>query len=155
LPVISPEPDSQRSILDESRSDEGYSAVQRIAVTGLLAGLLLHSLAVHAQQNNACAPIPPEQPAKLCWSNDPPLYPPKAKAAGVEGTVVVFAQINKSGRIDLARVVSGPEQLQEAALNAVKRWVYRPYLIDGSPTGFRTVIKVKFKIDKPPAQSSP
>jgi protein TonB len=67
---------------------------------------------------------------------------------------VVFAQINKSGRVDLLRVVSGPELLRQAALDAVRRWVYRPYLIDGSPTGFRTVIKVKFAIEKQPTQPS-
>jgi TonB family protein len=131
------------------------ATVQRIAVTGSLVGLLLYSADVHAQRHMACAPVPPKEPATLCWSNDPPIYPPKAKAAGIEGTVVVFAQINKSGEIDWGRAVSGPEPLREAALDAVKRWVYRPYLIDGSPSGFRTVIKVKFALYKPPAQSSP
>jgi protein TonB len=87
--------------------------------------------------------------------DSPPLYPPAAKAAGIEGTVVILAQINKSGRIDLAWVVSGPEPLRQAALDAVKVWVYRPYLIQGSPFGFRTVIKVKFTLEKPPAQASP
>jgi periplasmic protein TonB len=99
--------------------------------------------------------IPPGQAAKLIISNSPPMYPPKAKAAGIEGTVVVLAQINKSGGVDLARVVSGPEPLRQAALHAVKSWVYRPYLIDGSPAGFRTLVHVKFTIEKPRAQSSP
>lgn len=85
-------------------------------------------------------------------SASPPVYPPRAKAAGIEGTVEIFAQINKSGRIDLAWVVSDPEPLRQAALDDVKAWVYRPYLIDGSPFGFRTVINVKFTLEKPPAQ---
>jgi protein TonB len=89
----------------------------------------------------------------MCISDSPPVYPLEAKAAGIEGTVVLFAQINKSGRIDLARVVSGPEPLRQAAVDAVKTWVYRPYLIDGSRTGFRTVIKVKFTLEKPSTPS--
>ena len=59
-----------------------------------------------------------------------------AKAAGIEGTVKVFAQINRSGRVDLLWVVSGPEQLREAALQAVKSWIYCPYSIDGRPADF-------------------
>jgi protein TonB len=83
-----------------------------------------------------------------------PIYPSSAKAAGIEGTVVIFAQFNKSGRIDWAWFVSGPEPMREAALDAVKAWVYSPYLIDGSPTGFRTRIDLKFALEKPSAQPS-
>lgn len=86
-------------------------------------------------------------------SNSPPLYPPKAKAAGIEGTVVVFAQINESGRIDFAQAISGPEPLREAALDAVKRSVYRTYLVNGSPRGFRTMIKLEFAIEKAPSNN--
>jgi len=154
LPVNRQQPESQRSILDESRREEGHSAVKRIAVMGSLVGLLLYSVAVHSQQSNGCAPITPKQPATLC-GYVMPIYPPKAKAAGIEGTVVVFAQINESGRIDWVRIVSGPEPLRQGAVDAVRSWVYRPILIDGSAHGFRSVIKVNFTIEKPAAQSSP
>ena len=126
-----------------------------MGVIGAFLGLLLLSVPLHARQDNDPASIPPGQAAKLIISNSPPIYPAKAKAAGIEGTVLVFAQINKSGRVDLARVVSGPKPLREAALDDVKRFVYRPYLIDGSPAGFRTVVHVKFTIEKPPAQPAP
>jgi TonB family protein len=129
--------------------------VQRIGVAGSLIGLMLGSIAVHSQQHKACRPIPPGQPATLCMSISAPIYPPTAKAAGIEGTVVLFAQINKSGTIDWVRVVSGPEPLLQAAIDAVKLWVYRPYLIAGSPYGFRTVIRVNFTLEKPPGQPSP
>jgi protein TonB len=110
---------------------------------------------LHAWQNNTPPTIPPGQAARLIISNSLPIYPPKAKAAGIEGTVVVFTQINKSGRVDWARAVSGPEPLRQAALDAVKAWVYRPILIDGSAHGFRSVIRVNFTIERPPAQPSP
>ena len=141
-------------MLDESRREEVRSAVKRFAVMGSLIGLLLYSVAVHPQQSNGCEPSTPKQPAILC-GYVVPIYPPMAKAAGIEGTVVVFAQIDKSGRIDWVRIVSGPEPLRQGAMDAVKSWVYRPILIDGSPHGFRSVIKVNFTIEKPSAQSSP
>lgn len=128
--------------------------MKRIAVTGSVVWLLLYSVAVHSQQSNGCRPITPKRPATLC-GYVAPIYPPKAKSAGIEGTVVVFAQINESGRIDWVRIVSGPEQLRQGAVDAVKYWVYRPVLIDGSAHGFRTVITVKFTIEKPPSQPSP
>lgn len=124
-------------------------------VVPALIGLLLYLVPVHAQENSAPSSIPPGQAANLIISNSPPMYPSKAKAAGIEGTVVVFAQINKSGRVDLLRVVSGPELLRQAALYAVRSWVYRPYLIDGLPTGFRTEIKVRFAIEKQSPEPSP
>jgi len=127
----------------------------KTALTGSLVGLLLSSVPVHSQQNHGCRPIPADKPATLCGSDTMPVYPPAAKAADIEGTVVIFAQINKSGRINLAWAVSGPEPLRQAALDAVKAWVYRPYLIEGSPFGFRTLIKVKFTLEKPLTQSSP
>jgi protein TonB len=129
--------------------------MQRIALTATLIGLLLYSATVYAQPHKACAPIPSGKPATLCASNSAPIYPPEAKANGVQGTVVLFAQINKSGGIDWVRVVSGPEPLRQAAIDDVKLWVYRPYLIGGSPRGFRTVINVKFTLEKPANASSP
>jgi TonB family protein len=153
-PVNRQQPEFERSILDESRREERHSVVKRITVMGSLVGLLLYSVAVHSQQSNGCEPIAPKQPATHC-GYVMPIYPPKAKAAGIEGTVVVFVQISESGRIDWVRIVSGTEPLRQGAVDAVKSWVYRPILIDGSAHGFRSVIKVNFTIEKPPAQPSP
>jgi len=113
------------SILDESGPAMTHTFVRRMAGMGSLAGLLLNLMAVHAQHSHGCGPIPQGQIAKLCGSSVP-FYPAKAKAGGIEGTVKVFAQINRSGDLDLAWVVSGPEQLREAALESVKSWTYRP-----------------------------
>ena len=124
---------------------------------GQLIALLLYGLIARAQQNRTCGPIPLGQVASLCPSNpnSPPIYPPQAKAAGIEGTVKVFAQINRSGRIDLLWAVSGPEQLREAALEAVKSWIYRPYLIDGRATSFRSVINVNFTLERESSKPLP
>ena len=76
----------------------------------------------------------------------PPVYPPIASAARVSGTVVLQAVINKEGDIANLHVVSGPPMLQQASLDAVKQWTYRPYLLNGQPVEVQTTINVIFSL---------
>jgi len=76
----------------------------------------------------------------------PPIYPPIAKAARVSGTVVLQATISKTGTIENLRVISGPAMLQPAALDAVKSWRYRPYLLNGDPVEVETTVNVIFTL---------
>ena len=78
----------------------------------------------------------------------PPVYPIEAKKAGVAGTVVLAATISTSGMVEDLQVVSGPELLQQAALDAVKDWRYRPYLLNGQPVEVKTQINVIFTLGK-------
>ena len=75
-----------------------------------------------------------------------PVYPPIAKAAHVEGTVVVEAVISKAGTIESLRVASGPAMLQPAALEAVRAARYQPFRLNGEPTEVQTTITVNFKM---------
>ena len=75
-----------------------------------------------------------------------PPYPPIAKAMGIQGAVVLQATISKSGTIENLRVVSGPAVLQQAALDAVKTWQYRPYLLNNEPVEVETTVSVVFTI---------
>jgi protein TonB len=75
-----------------------------------------------------------------------PLYPPIAKAARVSGTVVLQAMISKTGSIENLRVISGPAMLQQAALDAVKTWRYRPYLLNNDPVEVETTVNVIFTL---------
>jgi protein TonB len=75
-----------------------------------------------------------------------PVYPPIAKAAGVQGAVVMDAVISKAGRIESLRVVSGPAMLRQAAVTAVEAARYRPYLLSGEPTDVQTTITVVFTL---------
>ena len=77
----------------------------------------------------------------------PPKYPEVARAAHVEGTVVVHTIIARDGTVESAEVVSGPALLQGAALDAVKRWVYKPYLVNGEPVRVDTKVVVNFKLN--------
>jgi protein TonB len=75
-----------------------------------------------------------------------PAYPPIAKAAGVQGAVVMDAVISKAGRIESLRVLSGPAMLRQAAQTAVEAARYRPYLLSGVPTDVQTTITVVFTL---------
>ena len=77
-----------------------------------------------------------------------PVYPPIARNARVEGTVVLQASISKLGTIENLRVAGGPAMLQEAALDAVKQWVYRPYLLNGEPVDVETTVNVVFTLGR-------
>jgi periplasmic protein TonB len=75
-----------------------------------------------------------------------PAYPQIARAAHVEGAVVVEAIISKAGRIESLNVVSGPEMLRRAAIEAIQAARYQPYRLNGEPTEVQTTITVNFKI---------
>ncbi|MCU1222972.1 MAG: TonB family protein [Edaphobacter sp.] len=75
-----------------------------------------------------------------------PVYPAIAKAAGVQGTVVVEAVISRSGSIESLHVASGPPMLQNAAVEAIRAARYQPYRLNGEPTAVETTITVNFRI---------
>jgi protein TonB len=77
-----------------------------------------------------------------------PVYPAIAKAAGIQGTVVIEATISKQGTIENLRVESGPAMLRQAALDAVSQWRFRPYLLNGEPVAVETTVNVVFNLQR-------
>jgi TonB family protein len=77
-------------------------------------------------------------------SKTQPVYPQEAKDAHISGSVVMHAIIGKDGTIQNLTVLSGPPELQMSALDAVKQWVYKPYLLNGEPTEVETTITVNY-----------
>jgi protein TonB len=75
-----------------------------------------------------------------------PIYPPIAKAARVSGTVVLQATISKTGTIEGLHVISGPAMLQQSAMDAVRTWRYRPYLLNNEPVEVETTVNVIFTL---------
>lgn len=75
-----------------------------------------------------------------------PVYPAIARAAHVQGAVVVEAIISRTGTIESLHVVSGPLMLQAAALDAIRDARYRPYRLNGEPTEVQTTITVNFRL---------
>jgi TonB family protein len=75
-----------------------------------------------------------------------PEYPEKARREHIEGQVVLQAVINKDGSVTEITVVSGSPLLSQAAIKAVKKWKYRPYLLNGEPVPVETTIVVNFSL---------
>jgi periplasmic protein TonB len=76
-----------------------------------------------------------------------PTYPAIARATRTSGAVVLQATISRTGTIDNLRVMSGPPMLRQAALDAVKQWRYRPYMLNGQPVEVETAVEVDFTLD--------
>ena len=76
----------------------------------------------------------------------PPQYPQEAGRARIEGTVVLMALIDKDGTVKDVRVESGLPLLAQAAIDAVRQWRYKPYLMDGEPVEVDSRITINFTL---------
>jgi periplasmic protein TonB len=114
------------------------------------------SSAFNGQHRVAVAPAAQKGPvhlssgvvAGLLVSKTPPVYPPIAVASRTQGAVILQATISASGTIKNLRVISGPAMLQQAALDAVSNWRYRPYLLNGAPVEVETTVNVIFTLNR-------
>jgi len=105
------------------------------------------------------APPPPVAPVRVGGSIReprrvsavPPVYPDLAVMARMQGTVVVEATINERGRVVNVNLVQGAPLLTDAALEAVKKWVYTPTLVNGVPTSVIMTVTVHFRLNGPTA----
>jgi TonB family protein len=78
-----------------------------------------------------------------------PVYPASAKAAGVQGTVMIEAVILKDGTPSELTVLSSPsDDLSESALDAVRQWRYRPTLLNGQPVEVITDIRISYTLSQ-------
>jgi len=75
-----------------------------------------------------------------------PVYPQLAKAARVEGVVHLAVVIAKDGTMQEIHSLGGPALLIQAAMDAVKQWVYAPTFLNGEPTAVETTIDVNFTL---------
>jgi TonB family protein len=75
-----------------------------------------------------------------------PRYPANALRLRLEGAVDLMATISTHGDISAVKVLTGDQQLARAAVDAVKQWKYKPYLLNGTPVEIQTQITVKFKL---------
>jgi len=78
-----------------------------------------------------------------------PTYPQLARTARVQGSVVLEAIIDREGRVEDLRVLSGHPLLVRAAWEAVQQWRYRPTLLNGEPVEVLTQVTVNFSLGAP------
>ena len=92
--------------------------------------------------------VPPDVMAGNIISKLNPKYPPDAKKAGIQGTVVLDAVVGKTGHVEQLKVESGPNKLQQSSLDAVRLWRYKPFLLNGNPIEVKTTISVIYSLEK-------
>jgi len=99
------------------------------------------------------APVPIARPVSISHMSEGdlvhkilPTYPPLARAARLQGQVVLQAVIGKQGAIENLRVMSGHPMLVPAAIEAVRQWRYRPYVLNSEPVEVETQITVNFSL---------
>ena len=77
-----------------------------------------------------------------------PAYSSMALQLHKEGAVELMATISKDGSVTGVKVLSGDLMLANSAVEAVKQWKYRPYLLNGEPVEIQTQITVNFKLPR-------
>jgi protein TonB len=110
--------------------------------------------AIPSNSSPSSTPLPGENTAIILSSQGAqkrlvtsvaPKYPADARSAAAEGTLVLKAVIDETGKVDGLRLVEGNAALAPAAMQAVKQWRYRPYVRDGKSRPFQTIVIVDFQ----------
>ena len=102
-------------------------------------------------------PVAPPTPIRTGGHIRPPLrvrnvvppYPELARAARIQGDVVLDCTISNEGRVVDVKILSGPIPLQAAAVDAVRQWLYQPTLLNGVPVPVVMTVTVHFALDSP------
>jgi len=119
-PVLEPQISGCRSADNRAPTEADNSQHVRVGDKNLVGGHLIHKVQLK--------------------------YPKAARKAHIEGTVVLCAEIGKDGKISALRPLSGPSELIDSAVNAVQKWVYTPFVLNGEPIKVTTDIRVTFKL---------
>jgi TonB family protein len=75
-----------------------------------------------------------------------PTYPDEAKPKGLTGTVILLLTVNEEGRVSDAKVLQGHPLFSEAAISAVKQWVYSPTMVNGKPVSAIATVVIHFNM---------
>ena len=76
-----------------------------------------------------------------------PAYPAIARAAHIEGVVIIEATLDERGNVVRAQVLRSIPQLDAAALDAVRQWKFSPTLLNGVPVPIVMTVTVNFRLD--------
>jgi protein TonB len=114
----------------------------------------VNSIIAHSANSVAPPPPPSHQTIKLSGGvtdgllvhKVTPVYPMIARQTHTQGAVVIQAVIGRDGRIENLQLISGNPLLVNAAMEAVKQWRYRPYLLSNEPVEVETQITVNFTL---------
>ncbi|HOW86741.1 MAG TPA: energy transducer TonB [Candidatus Aminicenantes bacterium] len=113
-------------------------------VKGATAGTIDHQ-ASKEFDGDAVRAVGDIKPPKLVKQVNP-VYPEEARQAGVEGLVIIEAKADEHGKVVDARVLRSAPPFDQAALDAVKQWIYEPLVIDGKPRRVVFTVTVRFAL---------
>jgi TonB family protein len=103
-----------------------------------------------SQQESATGKPPLVLPAEVMQARFThkvqPVYPELARRAGVHGSVMLDVIVDQEGLVTEAKVVSGPEALSSAALDAVRWWRFEPYVVDGHAVSVKSTLALEFRL---------
>jgi TonB family protein len=125
----------------------------RLCLSHVAASLLLFFLATFATaQDSPQAPVrvPDDAAQNLLIRKVSPLYPPLARQARIQGTVILKIVISKSGNVQSLQLVKGHPMLAPAAFEAVRQWKYQPSLSTGERVEVETNVQVNFVLAPQP-----
>jgi len=138
----------------EIRPEEGLDLGVEGGVTGGVEGGVPGGVVGGVVGGLPDAPPPPQQairvggqikePKKL--KNVSPVYPDIAKQARVQGVVILECTISPQGKVTDVKVLRGIPLLNDAAIEAVRQWVYTPTLLNGVPVPVIMTVTVNFKL---------
>jgi TonB family protein len=154
----------ERRLMNLTGIHKEMRAVCRVALVAACAALGLATCAsalALGMHGDAASPVndssPSKAPKQLTVSAEKmsgnllnkavPIYPPEAKKAKIQGKVVLSVVISKNGNVAYVRVLSGPQELQQSAIDAVRHWTYRPYLLNGDAVEVKTTINIIYNLN--------
>jgi TonB family protein len=154
----------ERRLMNLTENPKNIQGVARLAIltacaalglatcaTALALGMHVNAAPASANSNAKKTPkqlsVPSAVMSRNVLNKVVPTYPPAAKKARIQGTVVLSAVIGKDGNIENLRILSGPSELQQSALDAVRQWTYKPYLLNGDPIEVETTVHVVYMLN--------
>jgi TonB family protein len=126
------------------RSRSNLPQLQLLRRSGLL--LLLSAVSIGDVTAQTPFIVPGPEAISHLQQHVEPVYPPIARAAGVVGDVVLQVDIDSGGHVTAIKTISAPPMLIGAATDAVKQWIYRPFLLNNKPVLARTTVTIKFAL---------
>ena len=98
--------------------------------------------------------LSPEVAGALLTVRVEPTYPDRARLQNIQGPVILQAFVNEDGSVQQLKVLNGNADLAVAAIDAVRRWRFKPYALKGKPSPFATRITVNFALPGAPPEAS-
>ena len=111
-----------------------------------LSSLVILSASLVAQVTPQRVPASEKVMERLVVSKVAPVYPPLARQARIQGTVIAQIVISKTGNVESVQLFSGHPILAPAAIEAIKQWKFKPFELNGEPVEVETRAKVNFTL---------